>query len=500
MTILRRPVLVAAILGLGGFLLIPIRWSGEAVRAEEKAAFPEMSRREVDPRLSAFDQLDLRQMPTGDVLARHDVKAIAWQSVVGPKAKKTWSDEKKVVIRDLALKVTWPEPTNKYSGTLFYLHDCEEAVIENVSVVHMNADYRGQHTFLLEGCGKVTIRNVYSAGAVERNHIRLEGCREYEIERVEISGWDYGKDGVRCGAGIFVNNGITKEDGQVDLAAAHPRELEWGVVRDSWFHDYLTQDGTWRNQDGILFHAPSNGIVFNCVFDRWKAGDAALDDSHRRHDARYRNKVHRIERCVFRDNQLVKTNGATGSPDCVIVWANNVYINSWMGDYHKGWTNWHLHETYFFEDKTPALVKNWGMASGLTAIANSLMYAPKGVEAVYWQSGKAAKDGYALFRADHVLYLMPPPDFWVRGQGAEIRDRKAWLSAGLERDCAISDQPPGFLNPGERDLRLKATSPAVGFGSPDFLNAPDAALRVVRDFSGLRRPARPSAGAFEPVP
>ena len=320
------------------------------------------------------------------------------------------------------------------------------------------------------------------------------------MERVEISGWDYGKDGVRCGGGILVNNGITKEDGQVDLAAAHPKELEWGVIRDSWFHDYLTQDGTWRNQDGILFHAPSNGIVFNCVFDRWKAGDGAIDDSHRRNDARYRNKVHRIERCVFRDNQLVKTNGATGSPDCVIVWANNVYINSWMGDYHKGWTNWHLHETYFFQDKTPALVKNWGMASGLTVIANSLMYAPKGVEAVYWQSGKAAKDGYALFRADRLLYLMPPPDFWVRGQGVEIRDRAAWLAMGLERGCLVSNQAPDFVDLDKRDLRLKSASPAAGFGSPQFLNPLDAALRVVRDFNGVQRPARPSVGAFEPVP
>ena len=106
---MRNAVLSAVfVMALGGLL-----------RAEEKAAFPEMGRREVDPRFSAFDQLDLRQMPTGDALARHDVKAIPWQSVEGPKVRKTWSNEKKVEIRDLALKVNWPEPTTKYSGTLF---------------------------------------------------------------------------------------------------------------------------------------------------------------------------------------------------------------------------------------------------------------------------------------------------------------------------------------------------------------------------------------------
>jgi hypothetical protein len=33
-----------------------------------------MVRREVDPRFAAFERLDLSQMPTGDAVARHDVK------------------------------------------------------------------------------------------------------------------------------------------------------------------------------------------------------------------------------------------------------------------------------------------------------------------------------------------------------------------------------------------------------------------------------------------
>jgi hypothetical protein len=139
------------------------------------------------------------------------------------------------------------------------------------------------------------------------------------------------------------------------------------------------------------------------------------------------------------------------------------------------------------------------MGTGLTVLANGLLYAPKGIQAVYWQSGKATKDGYRLFRADQMLYLMPKPDFWVRGQGVEIKDRKAWLSEGLERDGLISDRSPDFLDPEKKNLRLKPVSPAARFGSPQFLDPPDAALRVARDFNGTPRPSPPAAGAFEPA-
>lgn len=498
MRALVRLVLCVSTLGGGIALLSCVEREEGTPRAKADPFLPMLTRPALDPRFAAFDALDLTNMPTGDALAHHDVKAIPWTSVKGPDVKRTWRDQKRVEIRDLALHVDWPEPTTKYSGTLFFLKDCEEVVIENVSILHNHPDYRGQHSFLMESCGKVTIRNVFSAGAVDRSHIRLEGCREYDIERVEISGWDYGKAGVRCGAGIVINNGITRDNGNVELAAENPKDLDWGVIRDCWIHDYLANDGNKeRNQDGILFHAPSNGIVFNCVFDRWKAGDGAVDDSHRRHDPKYKNKVHRIERCIFRDNQLVKTNGATGSPDCVIVWMNNVYINSWMGDYHRGWTNWHIHETYHFEEKAPAFIKNWGMREGPTAFANGLLSAPKGLEVVYWQSGKAEKNGYRLFRADHLLYLMPQPTFWMRGLGAEIRPREAWLAEGLERDCVIAHRPAGFADAARRDLRLAAGSPAIGLGSPAFLDPPDAALRVTRDFNGKRRENPPAVGAFE---
>jgi len=458
---------------------------------------PMLDRPRIDSRFVEFDSLSLAHMPTGDRLARHDPNAFVWREVKGHRARRIWRDKPRVVLRDLALKVRWPESTTKYSGTLFLFQNCEDVLVENVAVVHMNPNYCGQHSLLFENCGKVTIRNVYSAGAVQRYHIRLEGCREYHIERVEISGWDYGDAGVRCGGGIFVNNGVTEPEGTVQLYVRKRRELDWGVIRDCWIHDYLSQDkGPWRNQDGIAFHAPSNGIVFNCVFDRWLAGDGAIDDSHRRYDPAYRNKVHRIERCVFRNCKLVKTDGARGSADCVIVWANNVYLNTWLADYHKGWTNWHVHETFVFEDKPPVLVKNWGM-QGYTVFANCLLRAGKGVGVVYWQSGQASKDGYRLFRVDHMLYLMPRPDYWVCGQGVAIRDRRAWLAEGLERGCVVADEAPEFADAARHDFRLRPGSPACRFGSPAFLHPRDAALKVTRDFDGRPRPTPPAVGAFE---
>ena len=474
-------------------------WGQNAPRAGAGRALDMLNRPSVDARFAAFDRLDLRNMPTGDVLARHEVDAVAWRAVKGPQVRKAWKRLSKVELRDMALKVDWPEPTNKYSGTLFLFQDCGEVTIENVAIVHLNADFRGQHCFLFEGCGKVTMRNVYCAGAVERVHIRLEGCREYLIERVEVAGWDYGDAGVRCGAGILINNGVTMKDGSVKVTAAHPHDLEWGVIRDCWLHDYLADDGKWRNHDGILFHAPSDGIVFNCVFDRWQAGDGAIDDSHRRHDPRYRNKVHRIERCIFRDNRLVKTNGAVGSPDCVVVWANNVYVNNWLADYHRGWTNWHVHETYVFDNVAPVFVKNWGMRQRPTVFANGLLCARRGAKVVYWQSGNAEKDGYRLFRADRMLYLMPRPGYWMRGLGVAIKGREDWLAEGLERGCVVLDKPAEFVDRARGDYRLKPDSPGAGFGSSAFLDPSDAALRVTRDFNGRPRGSSPAAGAFEPA-
>jgi len=304
---------------------------------------------------------------------------------------------------------------------------------------------------------------------------------------------------MRCGAGIHINNGITKGD-QVAVTADNPRELQWGVIRDSWFHDYLNDDGgKWRNQDGIGFHAPSNGIVFNCVFDSWLAGDGAIDDSHRRHDPAYYNKVHRIERCIFRNCRLVKTNGATGSPDCIVVWMNNLYIDSWLADYHKGWTNWHLHETHVFTSRGPVFVKNWGMRHP-TMFVNNLLIAPEGLETVYWQSGKAGKDGYRQFRAANTLYLMASPTAWVRGLGTTIESRDAWLAEGLEQGCRWKvTNSPGFALVRDGTFRLDGASEAVGFGTGALLAPKDRGLRVLRDFYGRPRPDPPAAGAFEPL-
>ncbi len=467
--------------------------------AREARFVPMRDAAALDHRFAAFEALNLSSLPTGDRLARHDPRTLPWRVADGPIARRTWRNQRRVVVRGLYIKARWPKATTKYKGTLFLFQNCEEVIVERSGVVHLNPDYRGQHSFLFENCGRVVLRDVYCAGAVQRSHIRLEGCGEYHIERVEISGWDYGEPGVRCGAGIFVNNGITKPDGAVHLYAAKRRELQWGVIRDCWLHDYLTQDeGPWRNQDAIGFHAPSNGVVFNCVFDRWLAGDAAIDDSHRRYDPAYKNKAHRIERCVFRHCRLVKTDGARGRPDCVIVWANNIYLNTWLADYHKGWTNWRIHETFVFDEPPPALIKNWGMQS-VTVFANCLLSAPKGVDVMFWQSGKAGPDGYRLFRVDHMLYLAPPPRYWVCGQGAAIVDRSAWLAQGLERGGALMQKAPGFVDAANGDFRLRPTSPAAGFGTPRYLRPADPALRVARDFYGRSRPARPAVGACEPV-
>jgi len=217
-----------------------------ALLAAESAAqnsLPMLDRSAIHPRFAEIEGLDLRRLPTGDVLAKHDAAAISWKDVDGPKAKHAWRNEKRVEIRDRSLRVNWPEPTTKYGGTLFLFQNCEEVV--------------------------------------------------------------------------------------------------------------------------------------------------------------------------------------------------------------------------------------------------------------YWQSGKATKDGYRLFRADHFLYLFPRPNFWMRGQGVEIKDRESWLAEGLERGTRVLEGSPAFVDQEARDLRPQPASPAVGFGSAASLSPRDRGLRVARDFNGTPRPDPPTAGAFE---
>ncbi len=449
-------------------------------------------------------QSDWSQLPTGRELARWNVDEVEFVDVAGEEVRRSFVDETDTIrISGERLRVTWESPEcNKYRHALYYFRNCEHIVIEDMAVIQNNPDWRASSTFFFESCGTVEIRDCYLAGTSQKPFIRVEGCEEYFIDRVELSGIDFGgeTEGYRCAQGIFVNNGagIDPETGKMrHLWAPNPRELRFGVIQNCYFHDYDLTDPVY-NHDAIAFHAPSDGIVFNCWFENWEA-DSALDDSHRRNDAAYQDHLHRIERCVFKDCHRVKTNGAEGSPSCALLWCNNLYIDSSLTDYHVGWENWRVHETYVFT-RGKGYFHVMHYRDGLKLFRNCLMHSSVRQSDIYESMGDTPDQDIHELDPDYLMYLMPEPRRWLyprTDNTPTIETWEQWRAEGFDQHSTLADLDPRFVDADAGDYRLLPDSPAVGAGTGETLSPTDVRPAVTHDFFGNPRPDPPSCGAFE---
>lgn len=446
-------------------------------------------------------QSDWSKLPTGRELARHDPGQIEFVDVAGEEVRRSFIDEQEEIrISGERLRVTWQDPEcNKYRHTLYYFRNCERVIIEDMAVIQNHDDWRAASTFFFESCGRVEIRNCYLAGTCEKPFIRLDGCEEYFIDRVEIAGIDFG-DGYRCAQGIHVNNGagLDPETGrQRYIYDENARDLTFGVIQNCYFHDYALTDPVF-NHDAIGFHAPADGIVFNCWFENWEA-DSALDDSHRRNDATYQDHLHRIERCVFRNCHRVKTNGAVGSASCSLLWCNNLYIDSSLTDYHVGWENWRVHETYVFT-RNRGYFHVMHYREGPTYFRNCLLASPVSLSDMYESMGDTPNQDIRLLRPDFFMYLMPEPVRWLSARTdntPQIDTWGQWREAGFDANSTLADTDPRFVDADAGDYRLLPDSPAAGAGGPETLSPTDLRPAVTHDFFGNPRPDPPSCGAFE---
>lgn len=445
---------------------------------------------------------DWRNLPTGDVLARRDHTGTDFQDVIGEEARKSWVGEDEVRLTDLALRVRWNGESNKMRTTLFTIRECRRVVIENVDIIQLDPDYRGYDTIRIEDCDEVIIRNSHFGGTVHHYHLRLEGCGAALIERVEIAGHDHGELGLRGGGGIFVQNGATGRGGPRDnmIRSPNPRELSWLVIQHCLFRDLAASDGQRRNQDGILIHSPTEGIIFNCVVDNWSDahGDAGMDVGFRRSDLE--NGFFRIERNLFRRCGLNKSPGGAGHPSNALLWANNVFDGGFFGDYHGLWPLHHVHNTHIIRDRQP-LYKLWGRNEGPAHIHNCLVYNDEELPAhqVVFQNDRGEPTRYRNLAFDHNTYLMAPPGNWVSGRGATVADWEAWRETeNQDRHSRMAAPEDCFANLAAGDYRLRPGTLPVGAASTQYLNPEPPWLKVDRDFLGNPRPAAPAAGAFEP--
>ena len=447
-----------------------------------------------------------------------------FQEVTGEQAKREWRGEKKVVISNLNLKVKWDSPKpDKFGTTLFYVEDAEEVVIENLSIISADPDYRQYHTIYIEGAERVIIRNLYLAGTLQSYHIRLEGCKEVLIDGVEIAGIDYNGTGRhRLGGGIWINNGDGKP-GQVPLTAKHPKLPGWQIVQNCFIHDNTESDGTERNQDAILLHSAGEGILFNCVVENWmrQTADASFDLSFRRGEPEFQDHFFRVERNIIKNATFYKSVGNVPGPN-TLFWANNLFINSTYADYHRGASDSvFANNTYIFDlEKAPENLRGlamrgsegysclWGY-SGPTSLSNGLLFKPSGRFFMFYQNAEPPEDKYHFFVPNHNLYAVGGASTtWLRTaqRGVVFPTLDAWRAAtSQDADSLMSDAGPSlFADYAKEDYRPRAGAVAPGVADPSFLKPSDPRRTVDRDFYGVLRSETkelvPGAFCATPVP
>ena len=457
---------------------------------------------------------DWSTLPTGKDWARRDRADRSFESLSGDAAKRWYSDQDRVHISGETLQVNWPNAD--YDNQVFHIRDVGTVIIEDVAVVHRDADYRGYHSVLIENCDTAVIRNSSFFGAVEHSHIKIKGCRDVLIDNVEIAGIDYDKSGrYRSGGGIFIENG--NQHRKRSFGGPGWRELEWLVIQNAYIHDLTGSNGTRRNHDAIIVHTPADGVIFNNVIENWldRHGDAAIDVGFRRPGPP--GRFLRIERNIVRNANRTKTPGEFGDGSSAVLWANNLMMNVFHGDYHEGWSNHFVHNTYVWDpDKLPLLLEDafaldafyklWTDMDYPSFGRNNLLY--MNVPGQFWityQSG-GKPDKYRNLHTDHSVYLTTAPTRtgWLvsdaDNEGPTLRTFEDWKRVtGNDRHSIVGvASPDGFMDYAAGDYRLSERSPAAGAGSAASVTTRDPRMAVTRDFLGKHRShTDPSAGAFE---
>ncbi|MCD4675934.1 MAG: hypothetical protein K8S18_08055 [Desulfobacula sp.] len=447
-------------------------------------------------------------LPTGKDYKRRSEIDFTFKVVSGNKAKEKYFDKSEVILKNKAYKVYWKNEYDKYGNTLFSIRGAENVIVENIAVIQMDPNYKASHSLLIEDCQNVIIRDSLFAGSSNKFHIRVEGCTNVLIDNIEIAGYDYGsKIGVRCGGGIWVNNGDQKAGGNLGRFSPKPFDMKSSVIQNSYFHDNLTEaKNKWRNQDAVCIGSAGNGVIFNCYFENWLKGDAALDISHSRSDKSYKKQSFRAERNIFKNCRLTKINGLSDSSNNVL-FINNLYINTFHADYHKGWDSYHINETFILKDARKSgfqdvFFKIWGIDNGNTYFRNCLFYVfDKRINKFIYMSANYDPDDYRFVNFDNCVYLMPQPDYWLRGKnGEQFKTWKEWKKiSGNDANSTFSNvkEQSCFHNSEQDDYRLSKDTFLAKDKYSNFVNIKNNTFIIDKDFFGKKREKATAAGAFE---
>lgn len=467
---------------------------------------------------------DWSTLPTADEITSRTVPQVQPTDVLGEDSKRVWEDEDQVHIEGLHLSVRWNQNIPQKEGTtLFLIRNAKEVIIENISISYSDPDYRTWDGIRIEGADRVTVRNVRLKGPVHSFHLRIEGCKDVLVENVEIEGTDFDGDGYfRCGGGIWLNNGETGKHGKngTGIWAEHPRIPGWQVIQNTYIHNGTETDETSRNQDAILIHSPSNGMLFNNVVRNWlrPAMDACFDIGFRRKEPEFHNRFFRVERNILENATFLKTPGASGSTGSRLLFANNIFFNVQIGDYHKEGTEiYYVNNTHVFDlESVPQKLLDlsqrgadgfsslWNY-SGPTTYENTLIYKPNGSFFMFHLNDQAAPDKYKNIHSNYNLYgIADARVTWLKTsnrKGITFLNFQDWKEATRQDSQSFytAGDPAWFTNLADHDFRLTSEK-LPGTPTDEYLDPIDKRMRVDRDFSGkIRTPENISFGAFLPL-
>lgn len=457
-------------------------------------------------RYSGTYESDWKTLPSGKIMGKKDFGNTTFREVYGEEVQKKFYQQKEVILKDLAYKVRWKSPiADKFKTTLIHIQEADKVIIDNVSIMSMDSDFRTYHTLFIQDCGQIIIKSSFFAGASNGYHIRIEGSENVTVDGLEIAGIDYfGKGLKRAGGGIWINNG----DQDAPPASPNPRPPQWTVIQNCYMHDYSDSD-IFRNHDGINLHSPGNGAVFNCYFENWgKDGvvaDAAIDYSHRRRA--YMNQSFRFERNVFDHCALTKNVGGyktdlekekIGN----VMWVNNIFHNTPIADYHSEFSAYFVNNTFYFKGAIDTkLLKLWsyGVSEKFLQIKNNLIVTQQVLNPVFYQNQRAAALGaYKFLVSDYNAFLIAKPTRWLGGAGDQMILWEDWQTTTRENNSLFIMNLICLKDPGHGDYSLKDDCTIKKKATIEFQVAKNAVLNISRDFSGSSRsPESATAGAFQ---
>jgi hypothetical protein len=384
---------------------------------------------------------------------------------------------------------------------LFDFNNCDKTVIENVAIWYTDK-YPFAYTFRFRHSNDVYIKNLYIRGGVQATHVELRGGRYVYMSNIEIEGIDYTGDGKEeNGRGVWLYGGECSSE-NCEIGPYQP--FTFFVLQNMYIHDFDGDKFKGNFPEGIAITSAGDGIVFNCVVEHWRAnGNVIMQVGHRRVDAAYgEGHVSRVERTIVNDGIYLKQGAAwtyNNNSDNHTIWANDIFDGINIASDFKQEDQYYVNDTWLMTTQTPFRVWNQRRTAHFY---NNLIYFNGGGPSQFFNKtpGQDTDDKRLLWDVDNNLYYGHTPSLiWADANSSRNSNWSTWQNLGKDVHSVLTNSGPLFesYDPNAHQYALSSDSLARGIGSPNYVNYPQASLRVNKDFFGRQRSTQsPDVGAI----